>query len=97
MAANLRRLVVLGPSGTIVPGSSHDYRQAANRDLRVVVPAVLLVILLTLTILLRALIAPLFLIGSVILSFFGILGISLVFFTQVLDETGFDQIGRAHV
>jgi hypothetical protein len=31
MAANLRRLVVLGPSGTIVPRSSHDYRQADNR------------------------------------------------------------------
>jgi len=32
MAADLRRLVVLGPSGTIVPGSSHDYRRAGNRD-----------------------------------------------------------------
>ena len=31
MAANLRRMVVLGPSGTIMPGTSHDYRQAANR------------------------------------------------------------------
>jgi hypothetical protein len=31
MAANLRRMVVLGPSGTINPGTSHDYREAANR------------------------------------------------------------------
>src|SRR3954466_9856243 len=31
MAADLRRMVVLGPSGTITPGSSHDYRQAGNR------------------------------------------------------------------
>src|SRR3954468_2738279 len=31
MAANLRRMVVLGPSGTINPGTSHDYRQADNR------------------------------------------------------------------
>jgi hypothetical protein len=31
MAANLRRMVVLGPIGTISPGSSHDYRQAGNR------------------------------------------------------------------
>src|SRR4051794_40032693 len=31
MAANLRRMVVLGPSGTIQPGTSHDYRQADNR------------------------------------------------------------------
>jgi hypothetical protein len=32
MAANLRRMVVLGPIGTIAPGSSHDYRRAGNRD-----------------------------------------------------------------
>jgi hypothetical protein len=31
MSTNLRRMVVLGPSGTITPGSSHDYRQAGNR------------------------------------------------------------------
>ena len=31
MAANLRRMVVLGPSGTITPGGPHDYRQAGNR------------------------------------------------------------------
>src|SRR3954452_5921047 len=31
MAADLRRMVVLGPIGTIQPGSSHDYRQAGNR------------------------------------------------------------------
>jgi hypothetical protein len=31
MAADLRRLVVLGPNGTITPGSSQDYRQAGNR------------------------------------------------------------------
>src|SRR5690349_4986339 len=31
MAANLRRMVVLGPSGTINPGGAHDYRSASNR------------------------------------------------------------------
>src|SRR4051812_47027433 len=31
MASNLRRMVVLGPSGTINPGGSHDYRSASNR------------------------------------------------------------------
>jgi hypothetical protein len=31
MATNLRRMVVLGPSGTINPGGSHDYRNASNR------------------------------------------------------------------
>src|SRR3954465_5431417 len=32
MAADLRRMVVLGPIGTISPGSSHDYRQNGNRQ-----------------------------------------------------------------
>jgi hypothetical protein len=31
MATTLRRMVVLGPSGTINPGGSHDYRNANNR------------------------------------------------------------------
>ncbi|MFL5899618.1 MAG: hypothetical protein ACJ75S_00240, partial [Solirubrobacterales bacterium] len=31
MASNLRRLVVLGPAGTIYPGSAQDYRSASNR------------------------------------------------------------------
>jgi RND superfamily putative drug exporter len=55
-----------------------------------VIPLVLLVVLLTLIVLLRAIVAPLYLIGSVILSFFGVFGASLVFFTTVLDETGFE-------
>ncbi len=67
-----------------------DYRDGAQRDATLVVPLVLLVIFLTLIALLRAIVAPLYLIGSVILSFFGIFGVCLVFFTQVLDETGFD-------
>jgi putative drug exporter of the RND superfamily len=67
-----------------------DYRDGAQHDLDLIVPLVLIVILLTLVALLRAIVAPLYLIGSVILSFFGILGVCLVFFTQVMDETGFD-------
>jgi hypothetical protein len=31
MASDLRRLVVLGPNGTITPGSSQDYRQGPTR------------------------------------------------------------------
>ena len=67
-----------------------DYRDGAQRDAQLIVPLVLLVILLTLIALLRAIVAPLYLIGSVILSFFGIFGTCLVFFTTVLDESGFD-------
>jgi RND superfamily putative drug exporter len=67
-----------------------DYRDGAQRDAQLIVPLVLLVILLTLIALLRAIVAPLYLIGSVILSFFGIYGVCLVFFRTVLDESGFD-------
>jgi RND superfamily putative drug exporter len=67
-----------------------DYREAANRDLFVIVPVVLAVILLTLIVLLRALVAPLYLIASVILSYFGILGISLAFWHFIAGETAFD-------
>lgn len=67
-----------------------DYRNGARHDLRFVVPLVLLVILLTLIALLRAITAPLFLVASVIMSFFGILGTSLVFFHVVPGKTAFD-------
>ena len=87
-------LAALGPQlkGYVggVSAIQRDYRDGAQHDLDLVVPLVLLVILLTLIALLRAIVAPLYLIGSVILSFFGILGVCLVFFTQVLGETGFD-------
>ena len=66
------------------------YRDGAQRDATLIVPLVLLVILLTLIALLRAIVAPLYLIASVILSFAGVLGVSIVFFTEVLGETGFD-------
>jgi RND superfamily putative drug exporter len=67
-----------------------DYRDGAQRDAQLVIPLVLLVVLLTLIALLRAIVAPLYLIGSVILSFFGVFGVSLVVFTTVFDETGFE-------
>ncbi len=73
-----------------VSAIQRDYRDGAQHDLDLIVPLVLIMILLTLIALLRAIVAPLYLIGSVILSFFGILGVCLVFFTQVMDETGFD-------
>lgn len=67
-----------------------DYREAANADLRRIVPVVLAVVFIVLVILLRALIAPLYLMASVVLSFFGILGFTLLFFTHVANEPGFD-------
>jgi RND superfamily putative drug exporter len=70
--------------------AQYDLRETAQRDLQLVVPAILVVILVILTLLLRAVVAPLYLIASVILSFFATLGISLVIFEVVLGETGYD-------
>lgn len=67
-----------------------DRRETAQRDLTVIVPVVLGVILLILALLLRAVVAPLYLMASVVLSFFGTLGLSLLFFKGVLGEESFD-------
>ena len=70
--------------------AQYDLRETAQADLEKVVPAILLVILVILAVLLRAAVAPLYLMGTVILSFFATLGVSLVIFEVFLDETGYD-------
>jgi RND superfamily putative drug exporter len=67
-----------------------DFNKAAERDLKVIVPIALLVITLILAILLQAVVAPLVLIFTVMASFFGTLGLSLFFFTQVIGDKGVD-------
>jgi len=67
-----------------------DYKEAASSDQTTVIPLVLLVIGLTLVVLLRALVAPLYLLGTVLISFFATLGISLVVFDKVFGEPAVD-------
>jgi putative drug exporter of the RND superfamily len=67
-----------------------DFNRTAARDLRMIVPLALLVIFVILAVLLRALLAPLLLIGSVVLSFLGTLGFSILFFRYVLGDEGID-------
>ncbi|MFY1637706.1 MMPL family transporter [Solwaraspora sp. WMMB335] len=61
-----------------------DTRDAALRDLRVVVPLVLVMVLLVLVVLLRSLVAPLVLVGTVVATYFAALGAATVLFTRVL-------------
>jgi RND superfamily putative drug exporter len=68
----------------------YDFDSSTERDLKWIVPLGLLVIGLILTILLRAVVAPLVLILSVMASFFGTLGISLLFFRHVVGDPGVD-------
>jgi RND superfamily putative drug exporter len=66
----------------------HDLRQSAARDNRLIVPIALFVVFLILAALLRAITAPLVLIGTVILSYFAALGIGAFFFENVFDFPG---------
>lgn len=67
-----------------------DYRADAVRDAKVVAPIVLAVVLLTLIVLLRALVAPLLLLATVILSYFAALGVSLLVFRYVFGQEAVD-------
>jgi RND superfamily putative drug exporter len=68
-----------------------DFNEAAARDLRLIVPLALLVIFVILAVLLQALVAPLLLIASVVISFLGTLGLSVWFFIHVIGDTGVDN------
>ena len=65
-----------------------DLRESAARDNRLIVPIALLVVFVILVALLRAVTAPLVLIGTVIVSYFAALGISAFLFETVFDFPG---------
>ena len=65
-----------------------DLRESAARDNRLIVPIALLVVFVILVALLRAVTAPLVLIGTVILSYFAALGVSAFLFENVFDFPG---------
>jgi RND superfamily putative drug exporter len=70
---------------------AHDIRAASDRDNRVIIPIVLLAVFLILALLLRALVAPLILIGTVVLSFGAAIGLSGLVFHYVFDFAGADN------
>jgi RND superfamily putative drug exporter len=63
-----------------------DYDLAIKRDAKVLVPLVLLVVFAALVLLLRALVAPVYLLGTVILSYLGTLGACFVIFPHVFGR-----------
>ncbi|MER6185723.1 MMPL family transporter [Streptomyces sp. NPDC001652] len=65
-----------------------DMDEATTHDNILIIPLVLIVVMLILCALLRALIAPLLLIGTVILSFAAALGISALAFRYLFDYAG---------
>jgi RND superfamily putative drug exporter len=84
----------VSPGVTALVGGStainYDFDKAVDSDFRLIAPLALLVIFIILTILLRALVAPLVLIASVIISFLATLGISILFIRYVVGDAGLD-------
>ena len=79
--------------GALVGGPTaieFDVRDAAGWDSMVIPPIILLVVFLILMVLLRAVMAPLVLIGTVILSFLAALGVGYFFFDVVFGFPGSD-------
>ncbi|MGN8048260.1 MMPL family transporter [Curtobacterium sp. 22159] len=73
-----------------VTATAVDTNDTGIRDRTVIIPVVLTVILLILMLLLRSIVAPLVLIGSVIVSFAAALGVGALVFDHVLHFPGAD-------
>ncbi|WP_434316648.1 MMPL family transporter [Leifsonia sp. P73] len=90
---DLRRDLPAAGSGVLVGGVTAialDTNDTAQRDLLRIIPIVLLVILLVLMLLLRSILAPLLLIGSVVLSYAAALGVSALVFDHLFRFPGAD-------
>ncbi|MGW5561364.1 MMPL family transporter [Micromonospora sp. NPDC003944] len=82
------------PAGAIVGGSvaaTYDSDEANDRDLRLILPIILLLVGAVLVLLLRGLLAPLLLVLTVIASFFASLGAAWLLFDHVLGFPALDS------
>lgn len=79
------RLHAITPSGLLagIPAENSEIEQTNAHDTRLILPLVLLVVGLILAAVLRALVAPLFLIATVVLSFAGTLGLCTLAFSEL--------------
>ena len=65
-------------------------KQAYERDQLLVIPLILVLVFIVLVLLLRALLAPILLLGSVVLSFFSAMGAAWLIFQNVFGISGLD-------
>ncbi|MGO2776818.1 MMPL family transporter [Corynebacterium casei] len=79
------RVLVGGESATAL-----DTNLTAERDLRVIVPLVLAVVLVVLIILLRAVLLPVLLLGATVISFGAAMGVSALVFNGIFNFPGAD-------
>ena len=82
-----------GGDGVLIGGTTaeeRDVRESAERDTKLIVPIVTLVVFLVLALLLRAVILPLILIATVIVSYLAAMGVGFFVFEYVFDFPGAD-------
>ena len=87
------QLRAAGGDTVLVGGATaeeHDLRAAVRSDTLFLVPLVLLVVFAILVLLLRAVVGPLVLMATVVLSFFAALGLALILFELFADFPGED-------
>ena len=93
--ARLRTAVHAVPGADALVGGQSaatlDVHDASVHDRNLIIPIVLVVIFIVLSLLLRAVLAPLLLIGTVVLSFAATLGVCGWVFTHVFGFAGADQ------
>jgi RND superfamily putative drug exporter len=80
-------------AGALVGGTTAinlDVQRSAAHDRNLIIPIILAVVFVILCLLLRALVAPVMLIATVVLSFAAALGVSALFFDHVFDFGGAD-------
>ncbi len=85
-----------GLDGEVLVGgdtaTSFDTKNANDRDVRVIIPLILLAIGVILAILLQSIVAPLYLLGTIVLGYGATLGLSTMLFSWVF---GYDGVGSA--
>lgn len=93
---NIRTAVHAVPDAQALVGGTTaiqlDTQTTSVRDRTVIIPIVLLVVFLVLALLMRAIVAPLLLLGTVVLSFAATLGVSALVFNHVFDFPGSDPV-----
>jgi len=90
----VRAAVHAVPGGRALVGGTAainlDVARASAHDRNLIIPLILVVVLVILALLLRAVVAPLILVATVVLSFAAALGVSAVFFNHVFGFGGAD-------
>jgi putative drug exporter of the RND superfamily len=70
------------------PAFTYDVAQLSNDDLHTVIPIAIAVIAVLLALVMRSLVAPLYLIASVVLSYFSALGLTALVFMRAAGQPG---------